>query len=80
MKTFIGIYSQNDLQKPTETNSFSFFGNSVKKEVENNQPKKTGVVIFTAENLIEAMQKSKEQNFTSFAEVSGKVYYQNFDY
>jgi hypothetical protein len=77
MKTFIGIYTDAEPIKKVEVPSFNFFQN---KPQTTNNPKKTGVVIFTAENLMDALQKAKDQNFSSFAEISGKIYYEKIDF
>ena len=79
MKTFIGIYTDEDKAKMVEVPTFNFFQSIVTPNTPN-KPKRTGVAIFTAETLVEALNKAKEQNFSSFAEVSGKIYYEKIDF
>lgn len=77
-KTFIGIYSDAE-QKKVEVGSFNFFQNVSKQELKN-APKKTEICYFTANTLIDALQIAKEKNFTSFAEITGKIYHDKIDY
>ena len=78
MKQFIGIYQDAEPNKKVEVVSFSFSTNT--KRLDHSAPKKTGVAIFSAETLIEAMQKAKEMGYSSFAEISGRIFYENHDY
>lgn len=78
-KTFIGIYSDAEQNKKVEVGSFNFFQNVSKPELKN-APKKTEICYFTANTLIDALQIAKEKNFTSFAEITGKIYHDKIDY
>ena len=79
MKQFIGIYSDAEPTKRVEVVSFSFSQNTTKTN-QASPVKKTGIGIFTAENLVEAMKKAKELGYSSFAQIDGKIYYENHDY
>ena len=79
MKTYIGIYSDAEPEKKVEVVNFSFGNQNSSKTEPTNQPKKTGIAVFNAENLIDAIQIAKEKNFSSFTQID-KLYYKQIDY